>query len=163
MAEKDARLELARRYFAHYGPATVRDVAYFFGKPQREVKMWMAQLPLVHARVEGQDCFWLDNGQNDWPEMPDCLFLAGFDQLMLGYLKTESIFLAKEYIRGIFHLSGIVMAPILLRGRVAGRWKQKNGRLTLTLFSHWTARDRKRVEQTAEKLWTVKQVVWEEN
>ena len=56
--------------------------------------------------------------------MPDCLFLAGFDQLMLGYLKTESIFLAKEYIRGIFNLSGIVMAPILLRGRVAGRWKQ---------------------------------------
>jgi len=163
MAEKDARLELARRYFAHYGPATVRDVAYFFGKPQREVKMWMAQLPLVHARVEGQDCFWLDNGQNDWPEMPDCLFLAGFDQLMLGYLKTESIFLAKEYIRGIFYLSGIVMAPILLRGRVAGRWKQKNGRLTLTPFGHWTARDRKRVEQTAEKLWTVKQVVWEEN
>ena len=81
---------------------------------------------------------------------------------MLGYLKTESIFLSKEYIRGIFSLSGIVMAPILLRGRVAGRWKQKNGRLTLTPFGRWTARDRKTAERTAEGLWTVKQVVWEE-
>lgn len=162
MAEEPARLELARRYFAHYGPATVRDAAYFFGKPQREVKGWMARLPLAHAQVEGQDCFWLDGGQTDWPEVPDCLFLAGFDQLMLGYLKTESIFLPKEYIRGIFNLSGIVMAPILLRGRVAGRWKQKNGRLTLTLFGRWTARDRKTAERTAEGLWTVKQVVWEE-
>lgn len=74
-------------------------------KPQREVKMWMAQLPLVHARVEGQDCFWLDNGQNDWPEMPDCLFLAGFDQLMLGYLKTESIFPGQRIHPG--HLSSV--------------------------------------------------------
>ena len=161
MAEEDARLELARRYFAHYGPATVRDAAYFFGKPQREVRGWMDRLPLSHARVEGQDCFWLDDGRTHWPEVPDCLFLAGFDQLMLGYLKTESIFLPKEYIRGIFNLSGIVMAPILLRGRVAGRWKRKNGTLTLTPFGRWTARDRKTAEGTAEGLWPVKRVVWE--
>lgn len=162
MAEEPARLELARRYFAHYGPATVRDAAYFFGKPQREVKGWMDWLPLEHAQVDGRDCFWLDDGRTDWPEVPNCLFLAGFDQLMLGYQKAESVFLPKEYIRGIFNLSGIVMAPILLRGRVAGRWKQREGKLTLTPFGRWTARDRKMAERTAEGLWPVKQVVWEE-
>ena len=39
---------------------------------------------------------------------------------------------------------------------------KKNGRLTLTPFGRWTARDRKTAERTAEGLWTVKQVVWEE-
>ena len=81
---------------------------------------------------------------------------------MLGYQKAESVFLPQEYIRGIFNLSGIVMAPILLRGRVAGRWKQREGKLTLTPFGRWTARDRKMAERTAEGLWPVKQVVWEE-
>ncbi len=162
MEEEPARLELARRYFAHYGPATLRDAACFFGKPQREVKGWMARLPLEHAQADGKDCFWIDDGRTDWPEVPDCLFLAGFDQLMLGYLKTESIFLPQEYMREVFSLAGIVMAPILLRGKVAGRWKQKDGRLTLTAFGRWTTRDRRLAEQTAEGLWTLKKVVWEE-
>ena len=162
MEEEPARLELARRYFAHYGPATVKDAAYFFGKPQREVRKWMDRLPLAHAAVDGPDCFWLETGETDWPEVPDCLFLAGFDQLMLGYEKTESIFLPGEYLRGIFTLSGIVMAPILLRGRVAGRWKQKDGRLTLTPFGSWTAADKKLVLRAAEERWTLKKTVWEE-
>lgn len=160
MGEEEARLEMARRYFA-MGPATVRDAAYFFGRPQREVKGWMAKLPLSHAVVEGKDCFWLDNGQNDCPDIPDCLFLAGFDQLMLSYEKTESIFLPKEYLRGIFNLTGIVMAPILLRGQVAGRWKVKGGKLTLTPFGSWPEADRRLVLSAAEALWTVKKVVWE--
>lgn len=161
MAEGPARLEMARRYFTHYGPATVRDAAYFFGRPQREVRQWMARLPLEHDRADGADCFWLGGGR-DWPDIPGCLFLAGFDQLMLGYEKKDSVFLPPEFLRNIFTLSGIVMAPILLRGRVAGRWKQKDGKLTLTLFGHWTAADKKLALRAAEELWPVKKVVWEE-
>lgn len=161
MAEETARVELARRYFAHYGPATVRDAAYFFGKPQREVKQWMAQLPLERAQVDGKDCFWIADGRTGWPDIPDCLFLAGFDQLMLGYEKTDSPFLPQEYLRGIFNLSGIVMAPILLRGTVAGRWKQKDGRLTLTPFGRWTDGDKRLAVQAAEGLWSIKKLVWE--
>ena len=41
MAEKHARLELARRYFTHFGPATVKDAAYFFGTTQTKVKSWL--------------------------------------------------------------------------------------------------------------------------
>ena len=161
MGEEDARLEMARRYFA-MGPATVKDAAYYFGKPQREVKGWMAKLPLAHTVVEGKDCFWLERGETDWPDIPDCLFPAGFDQLMLSYEKTESIFLPKEFLRGIFNLAGIVMAPILLRGQVAGRWKEKDGRLTLTPFGSWTEADRRLVLSAAEALWDLKKVVWEE-
>lgn len=160
MEEGPARLELARRYFSHYGPATVRDAAYFFGKPQREVRGWMNKLPLSHAQAEGKDCFWLEGGETQWPDIPPCLFLAGFDQLMLGYEKTESPFLPPEYLRGIFSLSGIVFAPILLRGRVAGRWKQKDGALTLTFFAPLPAGERELILAAAGELWRLKKVTW---
>ena len=81
---------------------------------------------------------------------------------MLGYEKTESIFLPGEYLRGIFTLSGMVMAPVLLHGRVAGRWKQRDGRLTLTPFGTWTAADRTLALRAAEERWMLKKVVWEE-
>lgn len=151
MKEESARVEMARRYFS-MGPATVKDAAYFFGKPQREVKQWMAQLPLSHAAVDGKDCFWLDNGQTDWPDIPECLFLANFDQLILGYEKKENPFLPAEYLRGIFNLSGIVMAPILLRGSVAGQWKRSGKKLLLTPFGRWTDNDIKLISEQAEAL-----------
>lgn len=153
MEEGPARLELARRYFTHYGPATVRDAAYFFGRPQREVRAVMDALPLERAQVDGRDCFWLDRGEGDWPEIPDCLFLAGFDQLMLGYRKEDGLFLPAEHLRGIFSLSGIVMAPILLHGRVAGRWRRQGARVELTPFGSWTAEDRRTAERAAQALW----------
>lgn len=153
MEEGPARLELARRYFTHYGPATLRDAAYFFGRPQREVKAVMDALPLECAQVDGRDCFWLDRGEGDWPDIPDCLLLAGFDQLMLGYRKEDGLFLPAEHLREIFSLSGIVMAPILLRGRVAGRWRRRGAQVELTPFGHWTAEDRRAAERGAQALW----------
>lgn len=160
MEEGPARLELARRYFAHYGPATLRDAAYFFGRPQREVKALMAQLPLEHAVVEGRDCFWLGQGEGNWPDIPDCLFLAGFDQLMLGYRKEDGLFLPPERLRGIFSLSGIVMAPILLRGWVAGRWRRQRGRVELTPFGRWPEGDKRLALAAADRLWGPGAAVW---
>lgn len=150
MAEKPARAEMARRYFA-MGPATIKDAAYFFGRPQREVKQWMEGLPLSQAPVDGRECFWLEDGETDWPEIPECLFLGNFDQLMLGYEKKENPFLPPEHLRGIFNLSGIVMAPILLRGAVAGRWKRSGKKLLLTPFGHWTEEDKRTVRGAAAR------------
>lgn len=161
MAELPARLELAQRYFTHYGPATVRDAAYFFGKPQREIKVWMARLPLEQATVDGQTCFWLPDGRTDRPAAPECLLLPHFDQLMLGYEKSESPFLPAQYLRAIFSRAGIVMAPVLLRGQVAGSWKCKDGELSLTPFRPWSAGEKKQILRTAEGLWTLKKVLWE--
>lgn len=153
MEEEPARIEMLRRYFTHYGPATLRDAAYFFRCPQREIMGLMDRLPLERAQAAGQECFWLDQGEGDWPDIPDCLFLAGFDQLMLGYRKEDGLFLPAGYVREIFSLSGIVMAPILLRGRVAGRWRRRGAEVELTPFGHWTQRDRHAAERAAQELW----------
>ena len=149
MAEEPARIELARRYFTHFGPATIKDAAYFFGTTQAKVKSWLKQLPVSETTLDGRSYFHIDQGLPTG-DLPDCLFLAGFDQLMLGYEKTESLFLSKEHMRGIFNLSGIVRPALLLNGTVVGWWYLKNRKLKVTLFS---PTDQKLLTNAATKQW----------
>lgn len=149
MAEEPARLELARRYFTHFGPATVKDAAYFFGTTQTKVEFWLKQLPVCETTLDGKSYFYIDSAFPD-SEIPACLFLAGFDQLMLGYEKTESLFLPKEHMRDIFNLAGIVRPAILVNGTIVGLWNLKNRRLKITLFS---PADRGLISQSATGLW----------
>ena len=153
MEEKAARLALARRYFCHYGPATIKDAAYFFGATQAQVKDWLSELPVSSAVCEGRTYFTLDEGPVSG-SIPDCLFLAGFDPLMLGYQKTESLYLPPEHLRGIFSLAGIVMPALLLRGRVAGRWKRTGKKLAITAFAPLSREDKERIAGSAEALWS---------
>lgn len=149
MEKEPAQLELARRYFTHFGPATAKDAAYFFGTTQAAVKSWLKQLPVSENVLNGKSYFYIGSGSVAG-ELPKCLFLAGFDQLMLGYEKTESLFLPKEHLRDIFTLAGIVRPTILADGEVVGWWSRKNRKLTVTLFENANPRS---IEETANRLW----------
>jgi len=150
MEENKARIELARRYFTHFGPATVKDAAYFFGTTQTKVKSWLKQLPVTETSLNGKSYFYIDNGLPTG-NLPACLFLAGFDQLMLGYEKTENLFLPIEHMREIFNLAGIVRPAILMNGTVVGWWNLKNRKLKIKLFS---PADQKLISDTATRLWS---------
>lgn len=159
LAEKDARLALARRYFAHYGPATLRDAAYFFGVPQREVKSCLASLAAESFVCQGREYFHLPQTA-DVPPMPPCLFLAGFDQLMLGYRKEDNPFLPPEHLRQVFGLTGIVAPTIVLNGRAVGRWKQAAACVTCAAFEPLSAAGKRLIARKAEALWPDKRLVW---
>lgn len=128
-----AQLELARRYFTHFGPATLKDAAYFFGTTQSKVKVWAEKLPVSETALAGKTYFYIDNGK-PIGQIPECLFLAGFDQLMMGYEKTESLFLPHCHIRDIFNLAGIVRPAVLVDGDVVGWWNWKGRKLLVNLF-----------------------------
>ena len=100
--------------------------------------------------MDGKPYFYIDNGLPAG-ELPACLFLAGFDQLMLGYEKTESLFLPREHMRDIFNLAGIVRPAILVNGTVVGWWSLKKRKLKITLFS---PADQKLIFDTATSLWS---------
>lgn len=155
MPDEAAKLELAKRYFTNFAPATVHDAMYFFGARQAEVMQWLEKLPVEAIELDGRTYYGIPSGRSYDREIPPCVFLAGFDQLMLGYQKKESLYLKPGHLRGIFNLSGIVMPPVLLRGDVVGRWKleKKNAALTVTLFEPLCADDRKTILDAAEALW----------
>ena len=112
------------------------------GEVQTAVKSWLSKLPAETVEYGGKTYFSIHNRLELSQEIPECLFLAGFDQLLLGHEKTESLFLPPEHLRGIFNLAGIVMPAVLLRGRVVGKWKRTGKKLAVTLFEEVSAGDK---------------------
>lgn len=151
--EKQAKLEMARRYFTHMAPTTIHDAMYFFHVPAAQVKEWLSDLPVETAECGGKTYYYIENGSLYDGCIPECLFLAGFDQLMLAYDKKESLYLKPENIRGIFNLSGIVMPALMLEGLVIGKWKKKNKNLLIELFSKVGAKKKALIRNKAESLW----------
>lgn len=154
LPEDERELELLRRYYSAYGPATVRDAMYFFRIGAAKVKSLLAKLPVETASCGGDTYYYIKNEVGGpASEMPECIFLAGFDPLMLGYEKKESLFLPAERLRSIFSLAGIVSPALLLDGTVAGRWKIKGKKLLVELFEPLAEGRRERVMQAAGELW----------
>ncbi len=162
MGTERAEREMLDRYLRCYAPATVRDMAYYFGWPQTKVKRILSDLPTERTEIGENVYFWLGE-LSDAPKIPSCILLAGFDPLMLGYKKEESLFLMPEYLRGIFNRAGIVMPAILLNGQVAGCWKRKNGVFTAELFASLTAKEKQHIAEAAESCFTtLSKIEWNE-
>jgi len=153
MGTEAAERELMRRYLTHYGPATLRDMAYYFGWNQSKCKAVMQSLTdteIYSEKVDGKVYFWAGGLPADAPDVPDCMFLAGFDPLMMGYEKKDGFFVPAECLRGIFNLQGIVMSAVLLNGTVAARWKSTGKKLTVTALRSLTETERKTITEKAE-------------
>ncbi len=153
VGNEEAEREIASRYFKNFAPATVKDFAYYYGCTQSRAKEIMERLPLENFSACGKEYFFMGELPGNVPDIPGCVLLAGFDQLMLGYKKEESLFLPEEHLRGIFNLAGIVMPPVLLNGNVAGRWRKKNRKVTFEMFEKISERDKKIIEDTALELY----------
>lgn len=155
MGREEARLEMARRYFTNYGPATVKDAAYYFAATQAEVKAWLNNLPVTAVEYRGRTYFSIDSSEPPQRVLPACIFLAGFDPLMLGYQKTESLYLPPEHLRKIFSLAGIVMPSLLLHGRVVGHWKIQGQKLSVLLFEPIPPEEARGIQACAEAQWPI--------
>lgn len=154
MGVEAAETELMRRYLAHYGPVTLRDMAYYFGGNQTKCESVMGRVngTVQNTKADGREYYWLGEIPSDLPEVPDCLFLAGFDPLMLGYEKKDGFFVPPESLRGIFTLQGIVMPALLLDGLAAARWKVTGKKLTVTCFRPLTEKEKQTVSDRAAEL-----------
>ena len=152
LAAAQARTELLRRYVTHYGPVSIRDMAYFFRWTQRDLKNLLAQLPVQTVACGGHTYYYLEE-PDVLPALPRCVFLAGFDPLMLGYEKTENPFLPPEHLKKVFNNTGIVFPTLLLDGTVRGKWKEQDKCIALTPFTNWNKPQTTAVQKAAKGLW----------
>lgn len=152
LSDEEARMELTRRYFTHYGPATVRDAAAFFGTSQAGIRTCLNALPHSSAVCGGRTYEWVETDRPHGQTLPACIFLSGFDPLMVGYEKRENPFLPPAYLRAVFTLSGIVRPTVLLHGRVQGTWKKTGRTLLVSLLEDVTPADGEAMAQTAQKM-----------
>lgn len=147
------KLALARRYFTHYGPASVKDAAYFFGTTQKAVRALLDELPVQRAECAGRTYYSIASDEIRAQSLPECVLLAGFDPLLMGYEKTESLYLPHEHLRAVFTLTGIVRPTVLLCGEIAAVWKRKNRTVELMPLRALTSGERSAIAEETQRLW----------
>ena len=122
----DALAQLARRYFASHGPATVKDFAWWGGLPLGEAKAALAtvQASLTNIQLDGQE-YWLTDEPPPPPlASPSVHLLPGFDEYLLGYTDRRAVLDPEHAARVIPGSNGVFMPTLVLDGRVAGTWKR---------------------------------------
>lgn len=128
--ERDEALgELAARFFAGHGPATVHDLARWSGLTVRDARAGLAAArgQLESTSVEGTEHF-LD------PATPELLaacrdgargtfLLPGFDEFTLGYGDRSAVLDPEFAARIVPGSNGMFLSTVVTGGRIVGTWR----------------------------------------
>ncbi|GHV51134.1 hypothetical protein FACS1894216_04570 [Synergistales bacterium] len=163
MERDEARAILLRRYFKTFGPATIEDCAYFTGWKKRELLSVIEKFNMALSVIscENREYFYTGNLPAGGG-IPPCLFLAGFDQLLMGY-RDRSRILDERFKADVTTNSGIVHPTILLDGRIQAKWRKKGSKLIITPFCKITRKHQKIIDRRGNELFQseVKEVCFE--
>ena len=144
LPKKEAELEIARRYFSGFGPVSLADARYYFKENKSTILSLMSKLDLQTLQVDGEERIYLD--QLEEAEFPDCLFIAGFDQLLFGYKKKANPFFNPKNIQQIYTLTGIVKPVVFYKRRFVATWKRDKGTMLLDIFEDISQQVKKELE-----------------
>lgn len=159
MDRDQARLAVLEQYFKTYGPADLADCAAFTGWKAAEIRRLAAQLPLEQVQSGEKTYFYLGD-LHPGGRLPSCLFLAGFDQLVLGYRDRSRMMDPGD--RGkLTNCAGIVYPAILLHGRIRARWKKAPGKLLVEPFRPLSQRDRQSIAAKGRELFGEEEIAAE--
>jgi hypothetical protein len=152
MDKQAARVEVIRRYFKAFGPASLTDCAYFTGIRKREIVELVEEAGLPLQSIFDNDCelFYLGELPSGG-RIPKCLFLTGFDQLLMGY-RDRSRYLDEKYKGKVTTNTGIVFPTILLHHRLQAKWKKNGAKLLITPFGRLPKRDRDFIADKAQEV-----------
>lgn len=147
-----ARAEILKRYFQYLGPATFSDCAAFTGLKRKTVQDVLAKhpLPLKSTHCKGEEYCYLGEW-NVKDNIPSCIFLAGFDQLLLAY-RNRNRLLDDKNKPDVVTNTGIIHPTVLVDGRLKAKWKKNGKSVLITPFAALTKRNRNRIVEYAEKL-----------
>ena len=159
----EARRAFLRRYFEHYGPATLSDCRYFFSnwkKADMDPLLHELLPELICTVIEGKKYYSLHEPVTN-ASLPECVLVPGFDQLVLGYRDRDRM-IDRRFLKELTNISGIVSPSILIRGRIRARWKLAGRDLQVTFFDKHLKKDEAAICRQVKKVFgkQVKNVVF---
>lgn len=119
----EALAELARRYLAAYGPATVRDFMWWSGLPAAPARRAFALIAAELTEVEAFGVAAAALSATDLETGParGVRLLGGFDSYLLGFRSRDPV-LDPGHARRVL-AGGVIRSAVLVDGRVAGTWR----------------------------------------
>jgi hypothetical protein len=156
-----ANVELARRFFHIYGPATEQDFRYWRLARAANSRRWIATLgeALVEVAAEGHDAPLLAlrsdlDALRESPPPPEgwpVRLLYRFDPLLLG-IKDKGWLVEEGYYDRVWRPAGHIEGTVLEEGRIRGTWRydRRGGGLAVTVYPFVTLSDRTRAAVEGE-------------
>ena len=154
VGEVEAIAHLVRRYLAGFGPASRADVASWTGLSATTLKPALAAIDLRRFRDEdGRELI-------DLPDAPlpgedvaaPVRFLPVWDANLLVHARRTGV-LPEVYRSRVFNTKTPHSFPtFLVDGAVAGTWRYEDGGISIDPFDELEARDRRAVDDEAERL-----------
>jgi hypothetical protein len=144
--------ELARRWLAAFGPATIDDLRWWTGWTGTEVKRAVAKLALVDVDLDGRPGVVLAEDVDPVaPLEPWAALLPALDPTMMGW--TDRGWYLGGHRAPLFDRSGNAGPTVWWDGHVVGGWAQrKDGEIALRLLEDVGADGTAAIEAAAERL-----------
>jgi hypothetical protein len=129
VAEEHAKQTLLERYLKAYGPATLKDFAYWSGMPVKEASaVWTSLLDhMTEVSLEGQKAFILSQdlkmlGEAEFEE-PVVRLLPYFDMYLLAHAAKDHL-IEPQFYKRVFRSQWWISQVVLLNGRIIGTWSR---------------------------------------
>ena len=125
--ERDEALaELAGRYFASHGPATLKDFVWWSGLTAADAKrgLELVKPRLMHEPIDGQT-YWFAPSSPPVPGVsPTAYLLPNFDEYTVGYSDRRAVCGALRA-NGLEARANVVLGyVIVLDGQIVGAWRR---------------------------------------
>jgi hypothetical protein len=153
LSREESLAELATRYFASHGPATVHDLAWWAGLTVTEARSGLeaAQSGLVSEKIDGREYWTTDDAPDHTARDGSSIhLLPAFDEYLLGYKDRGAVLAVEEAQKVVPGKNGIFLPTIVIGGRVVGTWRRKLKKnsvdITLSPFARLDGLDERTTE-----------------
>jgi hypothetical protein len=138
LSREAALAELAGRYFASHGPATMHDFAWWAGLTVADARAGLeaAKPGLIAEKTGGKDCWMTGDALSHTAyDRSRAYLLPGFDEYLLGYKDRGAVLAGEHAPKIVPGGNGVFLPTIVVAGQVVGTWKRKltKGSVDITL------------------------------
>jgi len=119
-------VELARRYFSTRGPATARDFRWWAGLTAADARLGIDEAGLESGDVDGRIYWSRGRGPIVRRRMAD--LVQCYDECIVSYSESRDVLSADGTVLGAGRSASGFQHVVLLDGRVAGRWRERQDR-----------------------------------
>ena len=128
LSREDSLAELAGRYFASHGPATVHDFAWWSGLTVTETRSSLeaATPELISEQLDGKE-YWMtsDAPRHTGHDESSVHLLPAFDEYLLGYRDRTAVLAREDASKIVPGGNGVFRPTVVVGGRVVGTWKRR--------------------------------------
>lgn len=136
MAKERAKVLLIEKFLNAFGPATLKDIAWWSGFSQKESKKILEEIETIDI---GDGLLLLGREAEDFETFKvgeeSLLLMSGRDQYVITYKYSMCPrFVNQENLKKIYGEYGEFHDPIIRNGRIVGRWYVKKGKIGYRLY-----------------------------